>query len=457
MKYLPIFVNLKKKKVLVIGGGSIATRKINLLIKTGAEINIIAKSLILELQNLKKNNKNIKWIGHKFYLNILNDIFLLIIATNNNKLNKKIFIKANNLKIFTNTIDKKKNCSFIFPSIINRKPLLIAISSSGKAPVLIRMIKEKFESLLPFKIGKIIEITCKWRIKIKKKIKSINNRRYFWEKIFSKKLISLIINGNYIKAENEIIKNFKKNKNINHNIGEITLVGAGPGDAGLLTLKGLQIIQQADIVLYDYLINKEILNLIRKDSKKICVGKRIGLHSIIQKKINNLIIYLAKLGKKVVRLKGGDPFIFGRGAEELQIAQKEKIPFYVVPGVTAANGVTAYAGIPLTHRNYSQSILIITGHYCLKNNLNFINFNINKQTIIIYMGIIKIKKIIQKIINDGINKNTPIAILSKGTYLNQKINIGILKNFKNLIKESQLPTLIVIGKVVKLNKKIAWF
>ncbi|BFI91093.1 siroheme synthase CysG [Enterobacterales bacterium endosymbiont of Anomoneura mori] len=454
MKYLPIFINLKNRTVLVIGGGSIASRKIDLLIKTNAKIKIIAKKLTPELK--KKNNKKyINWIGHKFCTNKLINVFLIIIATNNNKLNSKIFFEANKRKIFTNTVDNPKNCSFIFPSIINRTPLLIAISSCGKAPILVKLIREKFESLLPFKLGKIIKITSKWREKIKKKIKSIKIRRYFWENIFSKKFFSLILNFQYNNAENEIIKNFKNFKIKNN--GEISLVGAGPGDVGLLTIKGLQVIQQADVVLYDYLINKEILNLIRRDAKRICVGKRIGLHSVLQKKINYLLIYLAKSGKRVVRLKGGDPFIFGRGAEELKLVYKKNIKFNVVPGITAANGVTAYAGIPLTHRKYSQSITFITGHNYLNNNLNFLNFNNKKHTFVIYMGTIKINNIIKKMINDGLNKNLPIAIISKGTYLNQNIIISTLKKINYLIKNIELPNLIIIGEVVKLHYKLHWY
>ncbi|MXP56717.1 siroheme synthase CysG [Pantoea sp. Mhis] len=455
MNYLPIFADVNNRTVLVIGGGDIAARKIKLLHRAGANIRVVANNLGKTMQDLLNIN-NITWISYDFSPMQLDDVFLVVAATNNEKLNSQIFEAANARHKLINVIDRQSKCSFIFPAIVDRYPLILAISSSGTAPMLVRLLREKLEALLPNNIGKIAEIAGKWRDKVKQHYQTISERRHFWERIFNGLFPSQITKGN-IKEANRILDYELKNHNCNQ--GEIILIGAGPGDSGLLTIRGLQLMQLADVVLYDYLVSNEVLQLVRSDAERICVGKRPGKASIQQDKINQLLIKLAQQGKRVVRLKGGDPFIFGRGAEELQAAQIAGIPFQIVPGITSAIGVTAYAGIPLTHRDYSQSVIFITGHYCMmdKKNIDWSLIARLEHTLVIYMGKLKATEITTELIKNGKDPDIPIAVISRGTYKDQKVLIGKLHQLEMLVLNVSTPILLVIGKVVEFHKKLAWF
>ncbi|GAB1439614.1 siroheme synthase CysG [Providencia sp.] len=357
MDYLPLFVDLRTRKVVLIGGGVIAARKAELLIKAQADLVIISPTLCTQLQLEYQQNKFV-WLADEYKSTQLDDAFLVIAATDNALLNETVFYDANERKIFVNVVDDQPLCSFIVPSIIDRSPVVVAISSAGTAPVLARLLREKLETMLPNSLGKMAEIAGRWREKVKASLTNMRERKRFWETSFSGRFASLVEQGQFSEAEQQLERQLYQPDNR----GELTLVGAGPGDAGLLTLKGLRVLQSAEVVLYDHLVSEEVLELVRRDADKICVGKRAGAHSVSQEETNALIVKFAQQGKKVVRLKGGDPFIFGRGGEELQVAAKAGIPFQVVPGVTAAIGAAAYAGIPLTHREHSQSITFITGH-----------------------------------------------------------------------------------------------
>lgn len=451
MKYFPIFSNLHNKPVLLIGSGSTAARKAILLYKFGAYIKIIGDNLCKELIELI-NKKKIHLISNIFEEKYLLDVFIVIAASNDKKMNKKIFELANKHMKFINVVDDQSKCSFIFPSIVERKSITVAISSDGKSPVLVKLIREKLEILLPKYIGKIAEIAGELRKKVKEKINNINDRRKFWEELFNSDFISYIAKGNIFSAKKFLYDNLtlkKKNK------GEVFLVGAGPGNSDLLTIKALQVMQTADIVLYDNLVSKEIINLVRRDATLIPVGKCAGSSCNSQKETNKIMINLAKLGNKVIRLKGGDPFIFGRGGEELEELKKAKINFQVVPGITAAIGASAYSGIPLTHRNFANSILIITGHS--KNIIDWKCIAKKNQTIIIYMGILKIKEISNNLILNNFPPKKPVALISNCTKYKQKIFISNVKNMYELSKLVKRPAILLIGDVVKLYKKLNWF
>ncbi|CAH0524524.1 uroporphyrinogen-III C-methyltransferase [Vibrio hippocampi] len=242
------------------------------------------------------------------------------------------------------------------------------------------------------------------------------------------------------------------------NKGEVALIGAGPGDPELLTLKALNLLQQADVVLYDYLVSDEIMSLIPDSTKLVCVGKKAGYHSVPQEQTNQLLVQYAQQNLRVVRIKGGDPFVFGRGGEELQVLAQQGIPFQVVPGITAAAGATAYAGIPLTHRDYAQSALFVTGH--LKpdsNDLDWSTLARGNQTLVIYMGLLKSESIAQKLIQYGRSPSVPVAIIERGTQANQKVLRGELQHLSELAKGAQSPALIVVGEVVSLADELAWF
>ncbi|URJ30904.1 siroheme synthase CysG [Blochmannia endosymbiont of Camponotus sp.] len=457
MEYLPLFINLKNRPVLVIGGGIVAVRKIQLLQRVGAIITIIAPTLCPELKKILFTH-NIHWISKNFNPTMLNKVILVIVATNDAKLNALIYQNAEERRILINTVDDKNKCSCIFPAIIDRNPILIGISSCGTAPILVRILREKLESLLPKSLGFIAKLAGAWRNQVKQHIVDTVCRRRFWEKIFYNGHIANLIEQNHFEEANKAFKFALTNTGNNNKEGSVTLVGAGPGDVGLLTIKGLQVMQQADVVLYDHLVSSDVLDLVRRDADKIYVGKRAGDHSISQKKLNQVMVKLAQKGNKVVRLKGGDPLIFGRGGEELQIVSEAGIPFQVVPGITAGIGAPAYAGIPLTHRKYAHSVIFITGHNI--NDNNQFNWNIlsnNKQTLVIYMGKINAINISNNLITHGRNTHTPVAVISRGTYRDQKILIGTLIELEKLAKMADHPALLVIGNVVSLHSKINWF
>ncbi|AGP43035.1 uroporphyrinogen-III C-methyltransferase [Serratia plymuthica] len=458
MDYLPIFADLKQRPVLVVGGGEVAARKVDLLLRAGAEIRIVAQSLSPELEHQRQQG-HIRWLGQAFAAQQLDDVFLVIAATDDSVLNAQVFSEADKRRVLANVVDDQPRCSFIFPSIIDRSPLVVAVSSSGQAPVLARMLREKLEALLPASLGQMAEVAGRWRGQVKQRLSSIGERRRFWEKIFGGRFSTLVANGQQAQAEQQLeqdLQQFALGREGTQ--GEIALVGAGPGDVGLLTLRGLQVMQQADVVLYDHLVSDEILDLVRRDAERICVGKRAGAHSVIQEETNRLLVELAQQGKRVVRLKGGDPFIFGRGGEELQVAAAAGIPFQVVPGVTAAAGATAYAGIPLTHRDHAQSVTFITGH-CRPDGdgLDWADLARARQTLAIYMGTMKAADISQRLIAHGREASTPVAVISRGTRADQQVQIGTLQQLEQLAQQAPLPALLVIGEVVELHHQIAWF
>lgn len=453
MDYLPLFVDVRTRKVVLIGGGVVAARKAELLIKAQAQLVVISPSLCPQLQAQCQQN-HVIWFAEEYRSSLLDDAFLVIAATDDTKLNETVFYDANERKIFVNVVDDQPLCSFIVPSIIDRSPVIVAVSSGGTAPVLARLLREKLETMLPASLGKMAEIAGRWRGKVKETLVNMRERKRFWEKSFSGRFASLVEKGQLSEAELQLERQLYEPDN--H--GELILVGAGPGDAGLLTLKGLRVLQSAEVVLYDHLVSEEILELVRRDADKICVGKRAGNHSVSQEETNALIVKFAQQGKKVVRLKGGDPFVFGRGGEELQVAVQAGVPFQVVPGVTAAIGATAYAGIPLTHREYSQSITFITGH-CRENgaDLDWQALARGQQTLAIYMGTVKAANISEQLIKFGRASDTPVAVVGCGTRREQKVVTGSLSELETLAQQAPSPALIVIGEVAALHKQLAWF
>lgn len=458
MDYLPIFADLKQRPVLVVGGGDVAARKVSLLQRAGAEIRIVAQSLSPELEQQRQQGR-VLWLGKTFDPQQLDDVFLAIAATDDNALNAAVFAEADKRRVLANVVDDQPRCSFIFPSIIDRSPLVVAVSSSGQAPVLARLLREKLEALLPASLGLMAQVAGRWRGQVKQRLASIGERRRFWENTFGGRFATLVANGQTAQAERQLEQDLHRFATGDEGTqGEIALVGAGPGDVGLLTLRGLQVMQQADVVLYDHLVSGEILDLVRRDAERICVGKRAGAHSVIQEETNRLLVELAQQGKRVVRLKGGDPFIFGRGGEELQVAAAAGIPFQVVPGVTAAAGATAYAGIPLTHRDHAQSVTFITGH-CRPDGdgLDWADLARARQTLAIYMGTMKAADISQRLIAHGRDAATPVAVISRGTRADQQVQIGTLEQLEYLAQRAPLPALLVIGEVVELHHQIAWF
>ena len=458
MEHLPIFINLKQKPVLVVGGGDIALRKINLLIKAQARVDCLSPFFCEGMNSLSRDNY-VNLINKSFEPADIKDYSVIIAATDNTTVNSSISSIANDKRIPVNVVDSPALSSFIMPSIVDRSPVIIAVSSAGKAPVLARIIRAKLEAVIPSAYGVLAEIAGEYRQKVKDRFSKIKDRRAFWEATFSGVIAEKVFSGRINEAKDDIEKQL--NDSVEMELGEVYLVGAGPGDPDLLTFKALRLIQQADVVLYDRLVSKGVMDLVRRDSELIYVGKKGGSDkSTRQVDINNQLVELAKSGKRVCRLKGGDPFIFGRGGEEIESLSENGIPFQVVPGITAASGCSSYAGIPLTHRDYSQSCRFVTAH--LKNgttNLPWDEFIVDQQTIVFYMALSGANYICEKLMEHGMNKDMPIAIIEKGTMPEQKVYISSLTELPDLLAKEDIhaPTLMIVGEVVKLNEKLNWY
>ena len=453
MDYLPLFAALKGRPVLVIGGGDVAARKISLLRRAGARVQIVAQALSPDLRELVENQQA-EWLAQAFDEAQLDRIFLVIAATDDPALNRRVHAAAEARQRLVNVVDDRPLCTFIFPSIVDRSPILVAISSGGTAPVLARLLREKLEALLPASLGRMAQTAGEWRERIKGRLTPVAQRRRFWERALTGPFAGLMAAGNEAAAEDALAQELARPE---RPVGEIVLVGAGPGDAGLLTLRGLQMIQQADVVFYDHLVSDAVRDLVRRDAEMICVGKRAGSDSVAQQETNRLLVDAAREGKTVVRLKGGDPFIFGRGGEELETLSGAGIPFSVVPGITAASGCSAYAGIPLTHRDYAQSVRLVTGHLKHGGALEWRNLAADSQTLVFYMGLNQAPTIAEKLMEHGMATEMPVALVENGTAVTQRVVTGTLRELGALAQQVESPSLIIVGPVVALRDRLNWF
>ena len=454
MSHYPIFADLNRRAVLLAGAGQVAERKAESLLHAGAALRVVAAELNPRFQGWLQQGR-IEWLGPDFQTAFLNDVFLVVAATDDEALNRRIFQAAEKQGKLCNTVDNQALCSFIVPAVIDRSPIQIAVSSGGASPVLARLWRQKIEALIPAHTGKMAALAGAWRARVKAGIKGLSNRRRFWEQLFASRFDTLVAQGNEAAAEAEFARQLAGYR---PQQGEVVLVGAGPGDAGLLTLHALQAMQAADVVLYDALVSDEILALVRKDADKISVGKRAGAHHVQQEETNRLLLHYAQQGKRVVRLKGGDPFVFGRGGEEAQALAAAEVPFRIVPGITAALGATAYAGIPLTHRSFAQTATFITGH-CQADgsDVDWHSLALSRHTLVVYMGTINAATIATQLQKFGRNSDTPVAVISNGTRQNQSVVTGVLSDLATLAHNAPSPALLIIGEVVSLQAELNWF
>lgn len=458
MEYFPVFLDIKNRHCLLVGGGEVATRKGRLLSKAGAVLRVVAPDVSTELRELVAQHQG-EILEREYQTSDLNDCVIAIAATDIEPLNEKISLDAKARNIPVNVVDSPALCTYITPAIIDRSPLVIAVSSGGESPVLARLIRAKLETLIPTSYGRLAQIASNWRDRVKARFNDGDSRRRFWEKILQGPAAELVLNGQEAAAEKIIATEItKEDDSITQ--GEVYLVGGGPGDPELLTLRALRLMQQADVVLYDRLVSDGVMELVRRDAERIYVGKRRSEHAMEQENINQLLVDLAKQGKRVLRLKGGDPFIFGRGGEEIELLAQNNIPFQVVPGITAASGCAAYAGIPLTHRDYAQSVRFVTGH--LKNdstNLQWPELANPTQTLVFYMGLVGLKEICESLIVHGRAATTPVALIEKGTTKEQRVLIADLSSIAILVASQNVhaPTLFIVGDVVKLHDSLKWF
>ena len=456
MDIFPISLKLQQQPCLIVGGGHIAYRKAVLLHKAGAVIHIIAPDIDANLLQLVEESQG-QYIQALYPAQIqLNDYRLVIAATDDYAVNTQVFEDCEALKILVNSVDDPPHCRFMVPAIVDRSPLVISVASNGTSPVLSRQIRTQLETSIPHGMGKLAEFSGKWRAAVKAKISNPDERRVFWEDLYASPLKEQVFHDNLVEADRLIEQALAEWKTPK---GEVYLVGAGPGDPELLTLKALRLMQQADVVIYDRLVSPAIMELCRRDATKIYVGKARSNHAVPQEGINALLVEYASKGQRVCRLKGGDPFIFGRGGEEIQELFAAGVPFQVVPGITAASGCSAYAGIPLTHRDYAQSVRFLTGH--LKEGspeLPWDELVYQNQTLVLYMGLVGLEKICEKLIEHGQRPDMPVALISKGTTPEQKVVVGTLADIASKVEENhiQAPTLTIIGDVVSLREQLQW-
>lgn len=459
MDFLPIFFDVKGKSCLVVGGGEVASRKVRFLQQAGGKVHVVAPELDEELVHQLSSGKITHRAG-EFVNEDLENHVLVIAATDNETTNQQVSQQARQMNLPVNVVDAPHLCSFIVPSIIDRSPVVVAVSSGGSSPVLARLVKSKLETIIPASYGRLATLVKSYRDKVKQRFSTTNERRLFWEKVLQGPVAEMMFSGQEEAARQALEKSVAQGQTVIDTSGEVYLVGAGPGDPDLLTFRALRLLQQADVIVYDRLVSAPILEMARKDAERIYVGKKKSDHTLPQEQINQLLVRLAKEGKRVVRLKGGDPFIFGRGGEEIDTLMQEGVLFQVVPGITAAAGCASYAGIPLTHRDYAQSVVFATGH--LKDNsidLNWPALAQKNQTVVFYMGLTGLKIICEQLIKYGMSHDTPIALVQRGTTPQQKVIVGNLKTMPDLFDESEIkpPTLIIVGEVVRLHEKLSWF
>lgn len=458
MQYFPVFFDLHGKRVLVVGGGEVAARKVSLLHRAGAEVMVVSPELCESLQNRVANNE-ISHEARNFEDTDIEASALIVAGTGDQAVNKHVSDLAHANCIPVNVVDQPALCSFIVPSIIDRSPVQVAVSTGGASPVLARLLRARLETLIPAAYGRLASLMDEFREKVKEKLTDEGKRRRFWEDVAQGAIAEQIFAGKE-EAAREAMHNAVDAAQVAEDRGEVYLVGAGPGDPDLLTFRALRLLQQADVIVYDRLVSAEILDMARRDADLVYVGKERDKHTLPQEDINLLLARIAKKGKRVLRLKGGDPFIFGRGGEEIETLMQEGVRFQIVPGITAAAGAASYAGIPLTHRDYAQSVTFVTGH--LKDgsmNLNWPALAQPNQTLVVYMGLLGVKTLCAKLIEHGLPADKPMALVQKATTRDQKVLVGTLGTMPELLDQTTVkpPTLIIVGDVVTLQKKLSWF
>ncbi|WP_321323471.1 siroheme synthase CysG [Thiomicrorhabdus sp.] len=461
MDYLPIFVNIKDQHCLIIGGGAVAARKADLFIKSGAIVTVVSPELKTEMKHHLSHGKIVWQMGcfSEELVEHLSKPKYVISATDDEDINQAVYRYCQKNQIPVNVADQTQYCDFILPAIIDRSPMTIAVSTGGRSPVLARVMKARLETLIPAGFGRLTDLVGCYRQKVKDAIQDLDGRKAFWEKLLDSTFIDKTVQGRIEEAERHIENQIDAVKTSGQEIpiGEVYLIGAGPGDPDLMTFKGLRLLQQADVILYDRLVAPEIIEMARREAERIYVGKKDKWHKVQQLDISQLMVDLAKQGKRVARLKGGDPYIFGRGAEEAEVLKNNGISFEVVPGITAAAGCSAYAGFPLTHREFSQSVSLITGHQQAgAEGIDYARLANSGDTMVFYMGIKNAPKIQEGLLKYGMNPDTPAAIIEKGTTPEQKVTITSLDKLSQTIDENHIkpPSLLVIGDVIKVRERL---
>jgi uroporphyrin-III C-methyltransferase/precorrin-2 dehydrogenase/sirohydrochlorin ferrochelatase len=458
VNYFPVFFDLAGQKVLIVGGGEVALRKVSLLERTGALITLIAPEIAPELMQRAAAGK-LKLAIREFAPDDLDGARLVIVATSRRALNRWVAKLSESRNIPVNVVDDREASRFIVPAIIDRDPVLVAISTGGTSPVLARRLRERLEALIPKRIGELASWLRAMRGAARQKLRDTDERRRFFEAVVDGPAARRFVEGDQEGARRIAQQLLATTSTAPRAAGEVTLVGAGPGDPELLTLKALRALQDADVILHDRLVPDAVLDLARRDATRVCVGKAAGNVGSTQEEINALLIEHAKQGKRVVRLKGGDPLVFGRGGEELQALAKAQINFSVVPGITAALGIAAYAGIPLTHRDYAHSVSFVTGHAQDGQEPDWRGLAKPGTTAVFYMGLARLDHIVEKLLQHGAPATRPVGIIAQGTTPNQRVITATLATIRDACAGAKLesPALLLVGDVVALHSTLAWF
>ncbi|MFQ5547934.1 MAG: siroheme synthase CysG [Woeseia sp.] len=451
MDYLPAFLNIRDKACLLVGGGVVASRKAESLLAAGARLTVVAPDIGPELESRAASGR-ITHLPRRFRMADMEGHWLVVNASDDPETGRRVFEAAAEARIFCNSVDDVANCSYVMPAFVDRSPVIVAVSSGGAAPLLARKIRAQIETILPKRIGQLATLAGEWRARVKKRIRDSLGRRRFWEQVFDGPVRDEVLAGRRQSAREMMASLLDRGTRSIRKDGEVWLVGAGPGDPGLLTIRALGLIQRADVIVHDRLVSKEILALARRDAGTIPVGKTPGGKSTTQEDINELLIRLARDGKRICRLKGGDPLIFGRGGEEMDALEQAGIRFQVVPGITAAAGCAAYAGIPLTHRDMSQSVAFLTAHgKDSVDRLDWRSLARDRQTLALYMAVRRFGDIQSHLIGHGRDPQTPIAIVERGTTDQQRVIHGRLDELSGLAGRYDIaaPAILVIGEVAK--------
>jgi len=463
MDYLPLFLQLRSQPVLVVGGGRVAVRKVDLLRRSGARVTVVAPDLREELRQLAAAAE-IQHIPARFAPDHVDGATLVVAATNDHDVNAAVSGAARARRVPVNVVDDPALSTFIFPAIVDRSPIIVAVSSGGESPVLARRVREQIESVLPEKLGALARFMGERRKAVQRAL-GVLARRPFWERIVGGVVGTRVLAGDETGAE----KAFESELRTSHlttspdtgrtGLGEVYLIGAGPGDPDLLTLRALQLLQQADVVLYDRLVPDAVLERSRRDAERIFVGKSRPAGSVertaasdaheVQSRIHELLVHYANKGLRVARLKGGDPFVFGRGGEEIEVLTRHGIPYISVPGITAALGAASYAGIPLTHRRLAQSVTFVTGHVLDDESLDWRALAGSRQTVVFYMGVAHLDRIVTKLREAGAHAEHPVAIVERATLPDQRTLRATLGSITELARAEKVtaPALLIVGDV----------
>lgn len=458
MDYLPLFFNLRNSTCLLVGGGEIALRKARALLRAHAKLKVVAPEIHLGLRSLLSAGDH-EVFERPFETSDLEGVALAVGASDDPMVNELVSRESISRNLPVNIVDRPELCSVIFPAMVDRSPVVIAISTGGTSPVLARTLKSELESMLPSSYGDFAELLGSLRQTVKQSLPDFDQRLRFWEQVIDSEACEMAFSRRTDDATTSILKQLESFGSSSPN-GEVYLVGAGPGDPDLLTLRALRLMQKADVVLYDRLVCDSILAKVRPDAERVSVGKERDHHPVPQHEINHLLLQYAKTGKRVLRLKGGDPFIFGRGGEEIESLMQHGVAFQVVPGITAASGCSAYAGIPLTHRELAQSVHFLTGHDVDGSDGPYWPDLIRpRQTLVFYMALMSLPTICNKLIAHGMNPKTPAAIVEHGTQQSQRVIASDITKLPEEVAHMNVrpPSLLIIGEVVKLHKSLAWF